>query len=623
MRRSICSCDPNTFYAGERRTWKLQFTTASSLPKGTLVRLDLLSQGRDTDWQIPSCTLQNKENTIYLQLAGTKQITGRCTEPGFEFTLPQEVKSGETLSFVCQDNRVQTYLQRRRPIHLYIDPKGKGDFKDPEIFSVDVRGGPLTNIRTFAPSLTTKGRRFDVTVRFEDIYGNLTNNAPPGTLIELSYEHLRENLSWKLFVPETGFILLPNLYFNEPGTYVIRLKNMQSGEQFFSSPIKCLPDTQQSIFWGLLHGESEKIDATDHIEGCMRHLRDEMGLHFFSTSNFESAEETSTEAWKHISTCVSENNEEGRFTTFLGFQWYNASPEEGLRHLIYFKDMKPILRKKDAKFSSLKKIYKSHTPKEMLSIPCFTMASSIPTTFEDFSSEFERVVEIYNAWGCSECTEEEGNLRPIQTEDKTGTNSIKKGSIRKALEQGHRFGFVAGGLDDRGVYDGLYTANQTQYSPGLTAIIAKDHSRDSLHQALIQRSCFATTGARMVIGFFIAGSPMGSELSSQTKPGLAFNRHITGYVAATAPIKEISFIRNGKTIHNIHPPAASIDYVFDDKENLSNVSIKGVDGKLFAYYYIRVVQEDGHIGWSSPIWIDYCDEQAQPSHQKKIKKTSL
>ena len=78
-------------------------------------------------------------------------------------------------------------------------------------------------------------------VRFEDEFGNLTNNAPEDTLIELSHEHLRENLNWKLFVPETGFISLPNLYFNEAGIYTIQLVNSKTKEIFRSAPISVFP----------------------------------------------------------------------------------------------------------------------------------------------------------------------------------------------------------------------------------------------------------------------------------------------------------------------------------------------------------------------------------------------
>src|SRR5437763_1874436 len=117
---------------------------------------------------------------------------------------------------------------------------------------MDIRGNILHTIKILAPSFVTKNKRFDITVRFEDEYGNLTNHAPPETLIDLSYEHLRENLNWKLFVPETGFVILPNLYFNEAGIYRIQLRNLKNQETFISSPIKCFNDNGRNLLWGLL-----------------------------------------------------------------------------------------------------------------------------------------------------------------------------------------------------------------------------------------------------------------------------------------------------------------------------------------------------------------------------------
>ena len=84
-----------------------------------------------------------------------------------------------------------------------------------------------------------------------------------------------------------------------------------------------------------------------------------------------------------------------------------------------------------------------------------------------------------------------------------------EGAIQKALKENKRFGFVAGGLDDRGVYSNLFETEQEQYMPGLTAIIAHEHSRAALFEALYNRSCYATTGARMIVGLYIAGFPMG------------------------------------------------------------------------------------------------------------------
>jgi hypothetical protein len=241
----------------------------------------------------------------------------------------------------------------------------------------------------------------------------------------------------------------------------------------------------------------------------------------------------------------------------------------------------------------------------MLSIPCWTMAKGFDYDFKDFDPDFERVVEIYNSWGSSECTKKEGNPLPIAAEGKHGVSESAEGAIQKALLRNCRFGFVAGGLDDRGIYKGLYEAGQLQYPPGLTAIIAVEHNRNSLFDALYNRHCYATTGERMVIGFNIADAMMGDELHTGTKLGLKVNRHISGYVAGTKKISKLEIIRNGKVIETLSSKDYWLNFAYDDMTPLEKVVINAKDGKPpFVYYYIRVTQEDGHMGWSSPIWID-------------------
>ncbi len=164
---------------------------------------------------------------------------------------------------------------------------------------------------------------------------------------------------------------------------------------------------------------------------------------------------------------VGDFNEDERFTTLLGLQWHGESQTEGLRLLLFSKENKSVLRKKDFKNSTLKKIYKNFSPKELISIPCFTMANSMEYNFDNFDPEFERVVEIYNAWGSSETTKKEGNPYPISST--TGIKENGDGSIQKALQRNCRVGFIAGGLDDRGAYANLYESDQEQYFPGLNS----------------------------------------------------------------------------------------------------------------------------------------------------------
>lgn len=622
MRRSICYCEPAFAQAGEVNTWKFVYTAASTLPQGTRLKFDMVSKGRDIDWEIPSNNIKKSTNIIYAKLDNGKVLTAKEIRssqnftPDFEFILPVPLEVGSNFTIIVgtsdakksqkNGNRAQTHSQRRRPFNLYIDPSGKGQYAEPEVFSMDIKGNTLSSIRVVAPSYVTRNKRFDVIVRFEDQYGNLTSDAPDDTLIELSYEHLRENLNWKLFVPETGFIALPNLYFNEPGIYTIRLLNTYTKETFQSPPIKCFPDNNKSVFWGVLHGESERIDSTENIESCLRHFRDDKGMNFFAASPFENQEETTNEMWKLINQNILEFDENDRFTTFLGIQWCGTPGEEGMRHVLYLKDYKQPLRKKDTKFSTLKKIYKSFSPKEIISIPTFTMGKKHDYNFKNYDPDYERVVEIYNAWGSSEYTKKEGNLLPIQTSGKVGVQESPEGSIQKALLNNCRFGFVAGGLDDRGIYEPFFEGDQVQYAPGLTAIIAPEHSRASLAEALYNRSCYATTGERIIVGLYIAGMPMGSEISTAQKHGLLINRHISGFVAGTTKLKSVEIIRNAKVLKSYKPDSYSLDFTYDDMIPLEKITISAKDKKPpFVFYYIRVVQEDGHMAWSSPIWIDY------------------
>lgn len=623
MRRSICYCEPASGFAGEVNTWKFIYTTASNLPKGTKLRFDLRSKGRAIDWEVPSPNLKQGRNVIYGLLDNGKIVQAKEVSiddnymPQYEFILPSEIEAGENFIIIVGSPKdqeasrrklgtaAQTNAQRRRTFNLYIDPTGKGNYDDPEIFTMDIRGHILKTIKVLAPSFVAKNKRFDVIMRFEDEYGNLTNSAPEDTLIELSYEHLRENLNWKLFVPETGFITLPNLYFSEPGVYTIKLVNTGTKEEFKGPPIRCLPENTRHLFWGVLHGESDRYDSTENIENCLRHFRDEKALNFFASSPFENQEETSNEVWKQVSQNIAEFDEADRFTTFIGFQSQGVRHEEGVRQFIYGKDHKQLLRKKDAKSSSFKKIYKSFAPKELISIPTFTMAKGYEYDFKEYDPQYERVVEIYNAWGSSECLKKEGNRFPISSTDKSGTQETAEGSIQNALKRNCRFGFVAGGLEDRGFYADFYDSDQEQYPPGLTAIISLEHSRNSLMEALYNRSCYATTGERMIMGLYIAGSPMGSEINTGLKRGLLVNRHLTGYAAGTTKLKTVEIIRNGTVIKTFKPDHYALDFEFDDTASLSSVVIDNKDQKPpFVYYYLRAQQEDGHMAWSSPIWID-------------------
>lgn len=634
MRRSISLCEPATCLAGQMLTWKFHHTPATTLPKGAKLRFDLASRGRDIDWQLPRIDLSKKAtDVIYLEMPGGEIVAAKeakqTTSPSFDFTLPKEVKAGSTLTIVMggyapngkelPDGEIaaQSYTQRRRTFNLYIDPKGKNNFDDSEEFHLDIKGNLLDNIRVLTPAFVTRGKRFDVTIRFEDQFGNLTGFAPEDTLIELSYENLRENLNWKLFVPETGFITLPNLYFNEPGTYRIQLRNLQNNHVSFSAPIRCYAEEASQLLWGSLHSESEKVDTLEEPESSLRHFRDEACFNFYGTSVASTDENLTADSWKSLSNQVAEFNEEDRFGAFLGYMWTGANTKEGSRLITYSKDARGLFKSDDIKTNTLKKLYKSVPAKETLSTIVFSMSPTNGFNMEDVDSDIERLAEIYNAWGCSECSHKEGNPMPISSAPGK-IKELESGSIRAALNKGLRFGFTAGGLDDRGIFENLFDSTQVQYTPGITAVICKSQQRDHIFEALYKRHCYATTGERILMDFLICGHPMGSEISAIEKPGLTINRYLHGFVAGTSELSHIEIIRCGQVWQTLQAPqgALNMEISIDDLSSPDKISLNK-DSKPFIYYYLRAFQKDGHVAWSSPIWIDFSKEQVAPRSAAK------
>jgi len=87
--------------AGEIKTWKFIYTTATKLPKGTKLKFDLESKGRDIDWQVPTANLKKNSNVIFIKLQNGKVVAGKEIEnrdsftPLFEFVLPSEVDVGD------------------------------------------------------------------------------------------------------------------------------------------------------------------------------------------------------------------------------------------------------------------------------------------------------------------------------------------------------------------------------------------------------------------------------------------------------------------------------------------------------------------------------------------------
>lgn len=127
MRRSICFTEPKFVYAGQKTTIKFIYSPANNLPKGSRLKFDPLSKGREIDWEIPQPLNKSSHCHIWLTtpqgtVVAAKAIQGKSKIcPQFEFIMPHEIKAGdEVVIHMGQEHsndgcRAQLHVQRRRP----------------------------------------------------------------------------------------------------------------------------------------------------------------------------------------------------------------------------------------------------------------------------------------------------------------------------------------------------------------------------------------------------------------------------------------------------------------------------------------------------------------------------
>jgi len=155
--------------------------------------------------------------------------------------------------------------------------------------------------------------------------------------------------------------------------------------------------------------------------------------------------------------------------------------------------------------------------------------------------------------------------------------------IQDALDAGLVFGFV-GGTDSHGLqwHHGV-SRRKDPFCTGLAAVFA-DPTRQSVMAALRARRCYATSGARILLTVEVEGAPMGSEIRHQ-RP--LFHVRVQG----TAPVQRLSIILDGRVV----------------KEESGGLTLECSERLTLArsrsYAYARILQEDGEMAWSSPVWL--------------------
>ncbi|HID06699.1 MAG TPA: DUF3604 domain-containing protein, partial [Armatimonadetes bacterium] len=329
------------------------------------------------------------------------------------------------------------------------------------------------------------------------------------------------------------------------------------------------------LFWGQFHEHSDVSICNRRgdlpPEDNYAHERDIARLDFAAVTdhgyNFDPY------IWHTMAKIVRSNNDPGRFVTFLGEEWTSDQVRDksglghyGHRNLIFANPRFPRwfnsrdMSKPTDIWAKLRGINFIHIPHQLAD------TGNCPTDWRYVDEVAQPVAEIFQVRGSYEY---EGAPRQAK-------RTISGHFIQDAWAQGVIIGVIAspdhgGGYGKAGVY-----------APSLT--------REAILDAIRQRHTYGTTAAKIVLEMRVNGHLMGEKIKLNAPPkSVKVQVHAIG----ARDIARVDVCRNNVFIYTRRPNAREVNFIFEDKAPLQSR----------AYYYVRIIQADEEIAWSSPVWL--------------------
>jgi len=358
---------------------------------------------------------------------------------------------------------------------------------------------------------------------------------------------------------------------------------------------------------------NKRLSDEETIESLYSFAKEEIGLDFVAVTDHDFT--MSDDTWRYMQRKAYEWYEPDKFVTFSAYEW--TSRLYGHRNVYYLSDTAPIFRCIRYDENGVKKFV---TPNELwrflkennikaLTIPHHPSLTQFPVNWDYYNPEFDKVVEIVSIWGIFEYF---GNPFQCMTSD-----NLPRYFALDALERGYRLGFVGGSdshdcrpgdklrpIRKRNLYRDFDMNSLSQifvpyfvHNPlgvGLTAIYAKNLTREAIFDAISKKRVYATIGEKIKLEFYVDNRLMGEEITVRDldhKPMIRVN------VESPKKIDRIEVIRNGKVIFQ--------NVCLENTCSVSFRDEKIKPSRKYNYYYVRVILRNGSRAWSSPIWVIY------------------
>jgi hypothetical protein len=574
--------NPASVTAGTPGTWTILYEAGPlGIAEGGMIFLQISpfwgwTTPQAVDEQVPGYTTVTTDapgvelhpSTLGQQLLGI-QVAGRA------------LRSGERIRVVYGVGplgaRADEYAERGSRFWISVDGDGNGTRKTlADSPAVDVEPGPPARLLLTLPSSARPGETVRLTAAVLDAAGNagcrvagkvVLREVPPGL----------EMPSVIPLVPEDEGRKSVELVAAREGIY--RLRAEGPGELSAESNPMVVGEEGMRILWADLHIHTNFSDGTGIPEDVLRYARDVAALDVAAITDHDHWGmlflDQHPPLWDHIREQSARFHQPGSFVTFLGYEW--TSWIHGHRHVLYLDDDGELLSSIDPRYDEPEDLWDALRGRSALTFAHHSAGEPIATNWSVRpDATFEPVTEIVSVHGSSEAADSPG-LVP---------GAIPGNFVRDALDRGYRLGFIGSG-DGHDGHPGL--AHLASHSGGVAAILSEELTREAVFQALRERRAYATNGPRILLRASLGGHRMGSVLEAPET-----TEELRLLVVSPAGIDRIEIIRSGQVVERV---AGELRREIQLQREIHDL-------RPGEYLYVRVVQDDGGMAWSSPFFVD-------------------
>ena len=327
------------------------------------------------------------------------------------------------------------------------------------------------------------------------------------------------------------------------------------------------------LVWGDLHRHTDISEDGGILDGsltdAMRYSLDAAGLDFIGVTDHTRYLPRRYNLYR-IQQISDALYKPGAFSPMHAYERSQFSPW-GHRNVVYTdRSQPPVPASYDLGDPGVSPwgLYAALRGKRAMSIPHTSAWANKQVSWDYFDPQVERLVEMYQ--GLRSTYEYAGAPDPA---GRAVYEKDSKNFVWDALARGRKLGFIA-------------SSDHRSTHMSFAAVYTRAIDRDAIFEALNARRTYAATD-KIVLEASVGSAMMGEETSVTTTP------EVKVFVQGTADIARIDIVKNGAFAYTSQPQKREVRFAFRDQQ---------FDGQE-SYYYVRVIQADKQMAWSSPIWV--------------------